>query len=280
MCTILQAQAYYNEFFKGVHGCAVKDYIKPFYIPSTYKELQFAAYILVGKQCLAVPVSFPSHKGSPRGTSIHNWRLNDYVFLYADNESFGEIPDNFRGFRQLSGFVAEYCITNTKGLECITNPTQLIKHITREENMKVENMKVEHVSSVKTPKTKPRTNDRLVFTYTNGATYTVRGLKNAQVNGMSVHYIAVTKDAEGNTTKLETTRRITNELSTVVIESVHAGNLMLVDLRPNSNKTVEKPARKRKSREEYEAERAQKEAKIAKLAKVEELLDEAAKLMN
>lgn len=128
---------------------------------------------------------------------------------------------------------------------------------------------------------KQRTADRLVFTYTNGATYTVRGLRRAWVDdSMSVHYVAVTKDSEGNTTKLETTRRITNELSTVVIESVRAGNLMLVDLRPKGNKKVEKPTRKRKSRDEYEAEQAQKEAEKAKLAKAEELLEAAAKLLN
>ena len=63
MCTILQARAYYNEFFKGVRRCTVKDFIKPFYIPSAYKELQFAAYLLVGQQCLATPVQFPAHEG-------------------------------------------------------------------------------------------------------------------------------------------------------------------------------------------------------------------------
>ena len=127
---------------------------------------------------------------------------------------------------------------------------------------------------------KQRTGDRLVFTYINGATYTVRGLRRAWVDGMRVHYVAVTKDAEGSTTRRETTRRITNELSTVVFESVHRGNLMLVDLRPTSNKKVEKPPRKRKTREEYEAEQAQKEAEKAKLAKAEQLLDEAAKLLK
>lgn len=68
------------SFFKGVHSCTIKDYIKPFYIPSAYKELQFVAYLLVWKQCLTTPVSFPSHKGSPRGTLINNWRLDDYFF--------------------------------------------------------------------------------------------------------------------------------------------------------------------------------------------------------
>ena len=213
MCTILQARAYYNEFFKDVRSRIVKDYIKTFYIPSAYKELQFAAYLLVGEQCLSVPVSFPSHKGSPRGTLIHDWRFNDYFFLYADNKSFSEIPDNFRGFKQLSGFVAEYCIININGLECITNPTQLIKHITKEENMNVE-----HELSVETPKTKQRTNDRLVFTYTNGATYTVRGLENARIHGMNILYVSKVKDDEDNVTVSEVRRRITNDFSTVVIE--------------------------------------------------------------
>ena len=127
---------------------------------------------------------------------------------------------------------------------------------------------------------KQRTADRLVFTYTNGATYTVRGLRRAWVDSMSVHYVAVIKDAEGNTTKRETVRRITNELSTVVVESVRVGNFMLVDLRPTNNKKTEKPPRKRKTREEYEAEQAQKEAERAKIAKVEELLDKAAELLK
>ena len=265
--------------FKGVRGRTVKDYIKPFYIPSAYKELQFAAYLLVGKQCLATPVSFPPHKGSPRGTLIHNWRLDDYFFLYADNKSFDEIPNNFRGFRQLSRFVEEHCIINTKGLERITDPTQLIKHITKEENMKVEQK-----LSVETPKIKRRSRDRLVFTYTNGATYTVRGVTQAQINGMSVHYVSKVVDAEGNLTVSEVYRRITNDFCTVVVERVGAKPITLLDLRSESAKRevekAEKPQRKRKSREEYEAEQAQKEAEMDKLAKVEELLDEAAKLLN
>ena len=278
MCTILQARAYYNEFFKGVRRCTVKDYIKPFYIPSAYKELQFAAYLLVGQQCLATPVQFPAHEGiKPPGTPIHDWRSDDYFFLYADNKSFDEIPNNFRGFRQLSGFVA--CIINTKGLERITNPTQLIKHITKEENMNVE-----HELSVETPKTKQRTNDRLVFTYTNGATYTVRGLEGAWVHGMNILYESKVKDDEDNVTISEVRRRITNDFSTVVIERADGRRYMLLDLRSESAKKAEekstKPPRKRKSRDEYGAEQAQKEAEKAKLVKAEQLLDEAAKLLN
>lgn len=280
MCTILQARAYYNEFFRGVRGRTVKDYIKPFYIPSSYKELQFAAYLLVGKHCISTPVQFPAHEGiKPPGIPIHDWRFNDYFFLYADNKSFGEIPDNFRGFRQLSGFVEENCITHTRGLERITDPTQLIKHITKEENMKVEQK-----LSVETPKIKRRSRDRLVFTYTNGATYTVRGVTQAQINGMSVHYVSKVVDAEGNLTVSEVYRRITNDFCTVVVERVGAKPITLLDLRSESaKKAAEKSPklqRKHKSREEYEAERAQKEAEEAKLAKVEELLDEAAKLMK
>ena len=282
MCTMLQAQSYYNEFFKGVRSRMVKDYIKPFYIPSSYKELQFAAYLLVGKHCLSTPVQFPTYEGiKPPGIPIHDWRFNDYFFLYADKGYFGEIPDNFRGFRQLSRFVAEYCVTNTMGLERITDPTQLIKHITKEENMKMEQ---KQELSVKTPKTKQRTNDRLVFTYTNGATYTVRGLENARIHGMSVHYLSKVEDAEGNVTVSGVRRRITNDFSTVVIEKADGRQYMLLDLRSESAKKAKekntKPTRKRKSRDEYEAEQAQKEAEKAKLAKVEELLDEAAKLLN
>jgi hypothetical protein len=68
------------------------------------------------------------------------------------------------------------------------------------------------------------------------------------------------------------------------VERVGAKPITLLDLRSESAKKAEekidKPPRKHKSREEYEAERAQKEAEKAKLAKVEELLDEAAKLLK
>lgn len=175
--------------------------------------------------------------------------------------------------------MAEYCIINTKGLERITDPTQLIKHITKEENMKVEQK-----LSVETPKIKRRSRDRLVFTYTNGATYTVRGVTQAQINGMSVHYVSKVVDAEGNLTVSEVYRRITNDFCTVVVERVGAKPITLLDLRSESAKRevekAEKPPRKRKSREEYEAEQAKKEAEMDKLAKVEELLDAAAKLLN
>ena len=282
MCTMLQAGAYYNEFFKGVHSRTVKDYIKPFYIPSSYKELQFAAYLLVGKHCLSTPVQFPAYEGiKPPGIPIHDWRFNDYFFLYADNKSFDEIPNNFRGFRQLSRFVAEYCVTNINGLECITNPTQLIKHITKEENKNVEQ---QQDLSVKTPKTKQRTNDRLVFTYTNGATYTVRGLEGAWVHGMNILYESKVKDDEDNVTISEVRRRITNDFSTVVIERADGRRYMLLDLRSESAKKAEEkstePPRKRKSRDEYGAEQAQKEAEKAKLVKAEQLLDEAANLLK
>ena len=145
-------------------------------------------------------------------------------------------------------------------------------------------MKVEQKLSVEAPKMKPRTNDRLVFTYTNGATYTVRGLGNARIHGMNIIYVSKVEDVEGNVTVSEVRRRITNDFSTVVIERADGRQYVLLDLRSESTKKAEekstKPARKRKSRDEYEAEQAQKEAEKAKLAKAEQLLEEAAKLLN
>lgn len=287
MCTMIAAREFFHKHFGEISATDIKPYIKipPFHIPATCKQLQYAAYLLVGERCMSVPVQFP--KPMLPGQNLYDWRESNYAFLFGSKLVFGAIPEAFRGLNPLSTFVEELPFRGYG--KCITTPEQLIAHIVKESKIKdmveVSNHEIKLVNKEGTQEkmnkgSKQRAADRLVFTYTNGATYTVRGLKNAQVNGMKVHYVAVTQDSDGNTTKLETTRRITNELSTVVIEIAHAGNLMLVDLRPNSNKTVEKPARKRKSREEYEAERAQKEAKIAKLAKVEELLDEAAKLMK
>lgn len=146
-------------------------------------------------------------------------------------------------------------------------------------------MKAEpELAVVATPKMKPRTNDRLVFTYINGATYTVRGLESARIQGMNIFYVSKVADADGNVTVSEVRRRITNDFSTVVIEKANGQQYMLLDLRSESAKKAEekstKPPRKRKSRDEYEAEQAQKEAENAKLTKAEQLLDEAAKLLN
>ena len=282
MCTIKAAKEFLLKHFRGISKADVKPYINipPFYIPATCKELQYAAYLLVGDRCMSSPVQFP--KPMLPGRTLYDWREGNYAFLFGSKLVFGFIPDNFRGLNPLSSFVGELPFIGYG--KCITTPEQLIAHIVKD-TVEVSDHEIKLVikegSWEKMNKSKKqRTADRLVFTYTNGATYTVRGLCKAQVEGMHVHYVAVTQDSDGNTTKLETTRRITNELSTVVIESVRSGTLMLVDLRPNSNKTVEKPARKRKSREEYEAEQAQKEAEKAKLAKAEELLDAAAKLLN
>ena len=281
MCTMIELKAFFSKHFRGISKADIKPYINipPFHIPATCKELQYAAYMLVGDRCMSSPVQFPNPKLPNQ--LLHDWREGDYTFLFGSKLVFGFIPGNFRGLNPLSNFVEEL---PSRGYgKCITTPEQLITHIAKE--AKISTPEINFIITKGTQEkmnkgTKQRTADRLVFTYTNGATYTVRGLCKAQVEGMHVHYVAVTQDSDGNTTKLETTRRITNELSTVVIESVRSGTLMLVDLRPNSNKTVEKPARKRKSREEYEAEQAQKEAEKAKLVKAEQLLYEAAKLLN
>ena len=287
MCTMIELKAFFSKHFRGISKADVKPYVKisPFHIPATCKQLQYAAYMLVGDRCMSNPVQFPNPKLPNQ--LLHDWREGDYTFLFGSKLIFEAIPEAFMGLDQLSNFVEE--LPSRDYGKCITTPEQLIAHIVKESKIKdtveVDTQEIQIIikegNQEKMNKgTKQRAADRLVFTYTNGATYTVRGLCKAQVEGMHVHYVAVTQDSEGNTTKLETTRRITNEISTVVVEIARAGNLMLVDLRPKCNKKVEKPARKRKSREEYEAERAQKEAKMAKLAKVEELLDEAAKLMN
>ena len=281
MCTMIELKAFFSKHFRGISKANIKPYINipPFHIPATCKQLQYAAYMLVGDCCMSNPVQFPNHKLSNK--LLPDWREEDYTFLFGSKLIFEAIPEAFMGLDQLSNFVRE--LPSIGRGKCITTPEQLIAHIAKEARIKTPEIKLvnkEGTQEKMNKGSKQRAADRLVFTYTNGATYTVRGLCKAQVEGMHVHYVAVTQDSEGNTTKLETTRRITNELSTVVVEIARAGNLMLVDLRPNSNKTVEKPARKRKSREEHEAELVQKEAERAKLAKVEELLDEAAKLMK
>jgi hypothetical protein len=127
---------------------------------------------------------------------------------------------------------------------------------------------------------KQRSKVRLVFNYVNGSTFTVRGVQEAEVINMTIRYSTKTTDSEGNTTVTEVTRRITNYFETVVIELPNGGKRVLLDLRADRTKKIEKPPRKHKSREEYEAERAQKEAEKAKLVKVEGLLDEAAKLLK
>lgn len=127
---------------------------------------------------------------------------------------------------------------------------------------------------------KPRMGDRLVFTYTNGKTFTVRGLMFAEVAGMSIHYKTHTTDASGNITKQEVTRRITNDFSTVVIEHSSGYRSTLLDLRSERTEDTPKPTRTKKSREEWEALEAQKAAELEKRAKVEQLLSEAEKLLG
>lgn len=127
---------------------------------------------------------------------------------------------------------------------------------------------------------KPRIGNRLVFTYTNGKTFTVRGLLYAEVAGMSIHYKTSTTDASGNITKQEVTRRITNDFSTVVIEHSRGSRSTLLDLRSERTKDTPKPPRTKKSREEWEALEAQKAAELEKQAKVEHLLSEAEKLLG
>lgn len=127
---------------------------------------------------------------------------------------------------------------------------------------------------------KPRIGNRLVFTYTNGKTFTVRGLLYAEVVGMSIHYKTSTTDASGNITKQEVTRRITNDVSLVVIEYPSGLQHTLLDLRSEHTKDIPKPPRTKKSREEWEALEAQKAAELEKQAKVEQLLSEAEKLLG
>lgn len=275
MCTKKDVDQFWRKHnFSAVAKINEPKDIDAFYIPPEHKELQYAAYNLLGKFCMGWPRQFP--KLSYGSNMINDWRESGYYFCFGPAHCFDSIKVEFRGFSHLANFTKHPIINRNKfSVTRIATSEHLISHLTQ-----TKETEMPIIEQIKATKTKTRLAPRLVFTYTNGATYTVRGLEKAQVANMYVNYFASTVDAEGNATVTEVKRRITNEFETVVIELPNGGKRVLLDLRADRTKKIEKPPRKHKSREEYEAERAQKEAEKAKLAKVEELLDEAAKLMK
>lgn len=125
---------------------------------------------------------------------------------------------------------------------------------------------------------KLRIGNRLVFTYTNGKTYTVRGLQNAKVEDMFVHYRTSTTDSMGNLTKQEVKRRITNDFSTVVIEFSSGSKQTLLDLRNERTKDISKTTRVHKTRDQWETQKAELDAKKYNEERLQELQKELAKL--
>ena len=132
--------------------------------------------------------------------------------------------------------------------------------------------------------TKPRSGDRLVFTYTNGATYTVRGIVSAEFNksSMTINYHTKKINLDGSVKEEKVSRPVTNEISTVVFEHAIGLTHTLLDLRPKTEKVkeVNKPTRNKRTREEWEALEAQKAREAAKQARIAELRKELASLSN
>lgn len=111
----------------------------------------------------------------------------------------------------------------------------------------------------KEPKNKPKTQSQLVFTYTNGKKYVVRGLQRVKVslNGskFQVDYTHTTYDGVKDQTS-NVSVYVTNEL--VKVEKINIDNSVevVLDLSSNSAKAVEgskKPRGNARSKEEYEA---------------------------
>ena len=132
--------------------------------------------------------------------------------------------------------------------------------------------------------TKPRSGDRLVFTYTNGATYTVRGIVSAEFNksSMTINYHTKKINLDGSVKEEKVSRPVTNEISTVVFEHAIGLTHTLLDLRPKTEKVkeVQKPPRNKRTREEWEALEAQKAQEAAKQSRIAELRKELASLSN
>ena len=130
--------------------------------------------------------------------------------------------------------------------------------------------------------TKPRRGNRLVFTYTNGATYTVRGIVSAEFNksSMTINYHTKKVGLDGSITEENVNRPVTNEISTVVLEYAEGGKYTLLDLRTKAEreKEVQKPTRNKRTREEWEALEAQKAREEAKQSRIAELQKELASL--
>lgn len=112
---------------------------------------------------------------------------------------------------------------------------------------------------MKEPKNKPKTQSQLVFTYTNGKQYIVRGLQQVKVflNGskFQVDYTHATYDGVKHQTS-NVSVYVTNEL--VKVEKINTDNSVevILDLSSNSVKAGEgskKPRGNARSKEQYEA---------------------------
>ena len=292
MWTMVELKEYKRKNFIGLSPVDVKSVlVRPFYIPAEYKELQYVATMLLeGCKFRNAPIQFaePSTKFSG-ATACVNWRTEPYIF------AFQVIPGGGH-FVSVCEFSIRPKSCKYPGMEEITSKEQLVQHLYNnsvyEKSLEsmirriAEKAQAEELAEPKGEKmemkkgTKPRIGNRLVFTYIDGTTYTVRGLKSAQIRDMTVQYTATTVDAEGNVTNTEVRRIITNEMAKVVVQIASGGERVLLDLRPKVAKEIEKPTRKRKTREEYEAEQAQKKAALDRLNKAEQLLREADKLMR
>lgn len=120
---------------------------------------------------------------------------------------------------------------------------------------------MEEQTNVKTsePKNKPKTQSQLVFTYTNGKKYVIRGLQQVKVflNGskFQVDYTHATYDGIKHQTS-SVSVYVTNEL--IKVEKINTDNSVevILDLSSNSAKAQEgskKPRSNARSKEAYEA---------------------------
>ena len=138
-----------------------------------------------------------------------------------------------------------------------SNTTKEEKKMTEINQQKVAN---------KEPKNKPKTQAQLVFTYTNGKKYVVRGLQQVKVflNGdkFQVDYTHSTYDGVKHQTS-NVSVRVTNEL--VKVEKINTDNSVevILDLSSTTAKAVEaskKPRSNARSKEQWEAMVAEKKA--------------------
>lgn len=127
----------------------------------------------------------------------------------------------------------------------------------KESNTNQEECKM--TEKMKEPKNKPKTQAQLVFTYTNGKNYVVRGLQQVRVflNGskFQVDYTHATYDGVKHQTS-NVSVYVTNEL--VKVEKINTDNSVqvILDLSSNSAKAVEgskKPRGNARSKEQWEA---------------------------
>ena len=133
----------------------------------------------------------------------------------------------------------------------------------KESNTNQEEKKMTEVNQQKAtnkePKNKQKTKAQLVFTYTNGKQYIVRGLQQVKVllngNKFQVDYTHQTKN-DVKTQSSAVVVKVTNEL--VKVDKINTDNSVevILDLSSNSTKAQEatkKPRSNARSKEEYEA---------------------------